>query len=210
MPSQTEVAYKQRFSNTVEGLALNPAVIPNPYGYQSLCFEALDAVRTANNYRPKIYAVPDQTAFGSTGLAPFNDFITQVRMLPGTLIIGMSLTVLNYYGSPTAIAFNPASNFYVAVNDDTTGIPLFSDWLGELLFNVPTLYNDATHAARPDHVNKTAWLPLTKPRPILTPGIVTVTMCYKGTPGVSQNIAPQLLLQCAEPCDVIRGVRECQ
>ena len=203
------IAYMQRMDNTVDGFAYNTAVIPNLYGYQSLGVAALDAVRNANNYRPKIYAIPDQTEFGA-GLPPFTDFITQVRMIPGTLVIGMSLTILVLSGVNTATYWPTMNNFYVSVNDENTGLPFFSDWLTEALFNVPVLYNDTVATNRQDYVPKTAWLPLTRPRPVLAPGIITVTMCYKGTPGVSPNIAPQVLLQCAEPCTVWRGQGECQ
>ena len=216
----TEVAYKRRESNLVDGIALNSAVTPNLYGYQSLCYSAMDAVRLSNNMRPKIYAVPDMFSYGVNsggvgtplGMQPFTDYVTQIRVLPGTLVLGMTLAVLGNIQAATpggsSGTFLLANNFYVSVVDDGTGVPFFSDWLNQLLFNVPTNLNDATNTARPTYVAKTQWLPLTRPRVILDPGSITVTFCYKGT-DPTINIAPQVILNCAEPCNVMRQSQEC-
>lgn len=223
----TEIAYKQRVNNVVDGWALNSALYPNPYYYQWLCVGAMDAVRAANNYRPKIYAIPDQTAIPARanpitsndeapGMQPFSDYITQVRMLPGTIVLGMSLTVLVYVGGAPgvyqAITFQQPNNFYVNCTDDATGIPFFSNWMTELMFNVPCLWQGdgllPPLINQVDYVAKTSWLPLTRPRPVLNPGVVTVTMCHKSNVG-NYNINPQLLLMCAEPCNAIRAQEEC-
>jgi hypothetical protein len=206
--SPQEVAYKQRLNNFVDGFAVNTALIPNRYGYQSLCLDGLGPLRLANNYRPKIYAVPDQSELG-TGLIPFTDYMTQVRALPGTLVVGMSLVVLNW-NNQTDVAFNLEDNFYISVEDDATGVPFFSDWLCESMFNMPVLYTDATNTGVTTYVAKTAWLPLTKPRPIEDSGIMTIKMCYKATPASSGNISPQLLIICAEPCTILTQTLECE
>jgi hypothetical protein len=87
---------------------------------------------------------------------------------------------------------------YFNVTDDATGIPLFSSWLADIAFNVPILWQGSS-ANIPVYVAKSAWLPMTKPRTILAPGVITVEMCYKaGIP--DRNVSPQILLQCAEPC----------
>jgi hypothetical protein len=213
-----EVRYKQREANLVDGVALNTAVVPNQYGYQSLCYSAMDAIRLSNNYRPKIFAAPDLNVYGlnsvgSTpiGLTPFSDYVTQIRVLPGTIVLGMSIAVLDFIQPGTAGGeagdFNIANNFYVSLTDEGTGVPFFSDWLSQLLFNVPTLLNDTNNTSRPVYVPKTQWLPLTRPRVILAPGILTATFCYKGA---VVNLAPQIVLNCAEPCNVIRNNQECQ
>lgn len=202
-----EVAYLQRFNNSVDGWALNSALYPSPYVYQWLCVEAMDAVRNANNYRPKIYGIPDITTFYSQqpqGMTPFTDYITQVRMLPGTIILGMSMGLS---GSGTWLLQN---NFYVDVTDDATGIPFFSDWLSEQTFNVPAVWNSVAVANVQDYVAKTAWLPLTRPRPVLSPGICSVTMSFKGTPSSTNPIFPQLTILCAEPCNMFRAQGECE
>ena len=220
MPTQTEVQYKQRVNNFVDGVALNSAVYPLPYVYQWLCYDAAEAARVANNYKPKIYAIPDQAVFpirvnppvtnaDNPGMLPFSDYVTQVRMLPGTLVVGMSLTLIFFTapGSYSANAFRKPGNFYVTALDDATGIPFFTDWPCELNFNVPVLWQGdgllPPIQNKQCYVAKTAWLPLTKPRAVLAPGIISVAMSYKGTPG-DINISPQLILQCAEPCNVMR------
>lgn len=221
MPSPEQIAYMQRASNFVDGLALNSAITPSPYCYQSMCFEGLNTIRLANNYRPKIYCVPDQSTFGyplplggapppgSNGMFPFTDFMTQVRMLPGTVVLGMTLANVGGDGG-YPFGFNLADNFYISVEDDATGVPFFSDWIAELMFNVPVLWNSVARANVFDYVAKTCWLPLTRPRVIEAPGTITVKGCYKATPGSSINISPQLILHCAEPCSVIRGISECE
>lgn len=218
MPSQDQITYLQRPGNFVDGFALNSGVTPSPYCFQSMCFEGLSTIRIANNYRPKIYAIPDQSTFGgypiptggnpppgSPGMFPFTDFMTQVRMLPGTVILGMALVNVGGLNG-----FFLADNFYINVEDDATGIPFFSDWIAELMFNGPVLWNSVGNANVYDYVAKTCWLPLTRPRVIEAPGTITITGCYKATPGSSVNLAPQLILQCAEPCSVLRGVSECE
>ena len=209
MPNTTQqVAYQQRYNNFVDGFAINTAVIPNRYSYQDLALNAMGALRLANNYRPRIYAVPDQSAFGLTGMVPFSDFMTQIRALPGTIITGMTLCVLNF-GTDDDVALALTDNLYISVEDEATGIPFFSDWAAELMFNSPTLYTDTAIGPVSTYVSKTAWLPLTRPRPLVDSGVVTVKMSYKATPGTSGNIAPQLLLICAEPCAQIRQTLEC-
>jgi hypothetical protein len=183
-------------------------MIPSPYNYVSLCFGAMSALRLSNNYRPKLYAVPDQTELGA-GLTPFSDYMTQVRIIPGSIVIGMSLVVLNWFTPPTDAAFVWQNNFYVGCEDDATGIPFFSDWLTEAMFGSPVLFNSLTTPGVSQYVAKTAWLPLTRPRPIEAPGTVTVKMSYKGQPVTpSQNISPQLILICAQPCGA-EYIKEC-
>jgi hypothetical protein len=219
-----EVAYKQRESNMVDGVSLNAAVVPNQYGYQSLCYSAMDAVRLANNYRPKIYAAPDLNVYGlcdsgvdtPLGIPQFSDYVTQIRMLPGTLVLGMTLAVIDFIGNTPGSqgggfsnTFNLANNLYVSVVEDGTGIPFFSNWLSQLLFNVQTHLNDATNTNRNVYSLITHWLPFTRPRVVLDPGSVTVSFCYKGNSS-TVNMAPQVILQCAEPCNVFRNSQECQ
>lgn len=202
MPNPSIVEYLQRTTNKVDGWALNHAVIPNAYSYQALSVGSM-SLRYANNFKPKVYAVPDVSQFGAAGIPPFSNGVYQVRITPGSFILGCSLTITNYFGTPEAKNFSWQNNFYVAVMDDSTGIPLFSDWLTEALFNVPVLWNDPSGApsARQTYVPKTAWFPLTKPRPVVDPGTVTVEFSYKGTvTPASQNIAPQVVIMCAEPC----------
>lgn len=220
MPNDTEIAYKQRLNNQVDGWALDSGLYNNPYVYQWLCVEAQDAIRNANNYRPKIYAIPDAGAFpispASGGTNPgepaFSDYATQVRMLPGTIVLGMTLTyaLYNAPGVYSALAFNAPGQMYINVTDDATGIPFFSDWISEALFNVPVLWQGAVPSppfgSLSTYVAKTAWLPLTRPRPILSPGVITVEFSYKA----GFNTTTQLILNCAEPCNVFRAQGECE
>lgn len=202
MIDPTRVQYLQRPGNFVDGLAVNTAVIPSPRNYASLCFNAMSSVRLANNYRPKLYAIPDQSELGA-GMTPFSDYMTQARIIPGSIIIGMSLVVLNWFTPPTDAAFAWQNNFYVGVEDDATGIPFFNDWLSEAVFDVPVLYNAPAALGVNYYVAQTAWLPLTRPRPVESPGTVTVKMCYKGQPSLpSPNMSPQLILICAQPCGI--------
>lgn len=224
--SQTEITYKQRINNSVDAWAINSALFPVEYSYQWQCVNAMNAVRAANNYRPKIYAVPDQSVFpqhanpivtnpDNPGMLPFSDYTTQVRMVPGTIVVGMSLAVTNF-GAPGAYDsnyFDRLANTYLNCTDDATGVPFFSDWMAEILFNVPVFWNGQVPAPPVQGVGAytavTSWLPLTRPRTVLSPGVVTVQMCFKSTPG-GANEAPQLLLYCAEPCNVIRNTQECE
>lgn len=196
-----EIQYRQRPDNFVDGWAYNTAMLPNRYSYQNLCFGAMSAIRAANNFRPRLYAMPDQSAFGTTGITPFTDYTTQVRMLPGTQVLGITIGFITFSSSPVITPFNMENAYYVNVMDDSTGIPFFSDWLSEVMFNIPVLYTDATVTNRSVYVPKTAWLPLTRPRPILAPGIVTMTFSYKGNAAGAIRISPQVVLICAEPCE---------
>lgn len=200
--------YKDRNVNgIVDCYAHIAALIPNAYSYHAMCVGAMDAMRNANNYRPKLYPMPDQTAFtplSSNGLTPFTDFYTQVRMLAGTYIMGMTLTVYPEN-------FTLQNNFYVDVTDDGAGVPFFTGWVSETQFLVPVAYNDASGiTGRSTYTGKFPWFPFTKPRPVSEPGIVSVGMCAKYNPSTSSNIAPQLVLVCAEPCNVLRNVQECR
>lgn len=206
--AQENWQYKDRNANgIVDTYAHISALIPNPYSYFSNCIDSMDALRNANNYRPKIYCVPDQTTFlplTSAGMQPFSDFYTQVRMLPNTMIVGMSLAIFGTGG------FNKQNNFYVTVTDDGTGVPFFSEWVAETQFLVSVLYNTSTITSRPTYNGKFPWFPLTKPRPVSDSGIVSVGMSLKLEPKTDPNYAPQVILMCAEPCNVFRNQRECQ
>jgi len=207
--------YKDRNANGIcDSYAHIAAMIPNSYTYQWLCVESMNALRNANNYRPKLYCLPDQTVWqpiGTNGLPPFQDYYTQVRMIPGTIIVGMSLTVANDFAGWATTPFNKQNNFYVDVTDDGTGIPFFTGWVAETQFIAPCLYNDASGVtSRQTYNGKFPWFPLTKARPVSDPGIVSVGMCAKYEPSTDSPIAPQLILICCEPCNVFRGVGGCQ
>ena len=221
MLDKESVDYRRRVNNHVDGFALNTAINPSPYVYQWACIESMLPVRVANNYRPKIYAVPDQSVYPvarvnppttfaeQPGMLPLSDYTTQVRMLPGTIVLGLGLTVLNYVPEVyTASRFLTVDSLYLHVADDTTGIPFFSDWIAEINFNVPmtSVFNFHAPIEGVYYVAKTAWLPLTKPRLITPPGLINVTISYNTGAITGVNIAPQVILQCAEPSNVIRPV----
>jgi hypothetical protein len=217
MADSNYVAYLQRTVNVVDGFSLNSAVYPLPYVYQGLCIGAMGPIRQANNYKPKIYAIPDQSVFGlgvanpnNSGMTPFSDYVTQTRVVPGTLVLGITIAMIVWEAGSITPPFGVAAgldvpnNLYINVTDDATGIPFFSSWLADIAFNVPILWNSTGPQNVPDYVTKTAWLPLTKPRPILSPGIITVEMCLKSYIP-DRNVSPQVILQCAEPCGNAEG-----
>jgi hypothetical protein len=200
--------YKDRNANgIVDTYAHIAALIPNPYSYPWACVEAMDAVRNANNYRPKIYCVPDQTQFiplNTAGMKPFSDFYTQIRMVSGTIVVGMSLTIFGTGG------FNKQNNFYVQVVDDGSGIPFFTEWVADTHFLVQVALNTASITSRVVYNGKFPWFPLTKPRVVSEPGIVSVGLCLKYEPNTDPNYAPQVVLICLEPCGVFNNAQECQ
>jgi len=201
--------YLDRNENGIcDSLAHIPQNIPSPYNFYSMCAEAMMALRLANNYRPKLYCVPDPTIWGpnnvaTNGMPPFSDYYTQARMIPGTFVVGFTL------GIQTA-SWNKQNNLYVEITDDGTGIPFFVGWLAETQFMVPVLYNDLSGVtSRAVPTWKFPFMPLVKPRAVSDPGIVSVGMCAKYEPSSDPNIWPQVTIVCAEPCNVIRNVKEC-
>lgn len=208
MPSQ-DWQYKNRDNGIVDPWLHINMLIPNAYTYQWQCVEQMDAIRRANNYRPKVYAIPDDSTWypiATAGMQPFSTYNTQVRMLPNTLILGFQL-----WPDTSQSASPDPDNFYVTVTDDGTGTPIIDGWMAEVETITPVTYTSLiAPAGRQCFSGKTPWFPLPKPRVILDPGIVSIEFCRKNIPGASLNSAPQLLLFCAQPCSVTRGVEECQ
>jgi len=210
MIDQKELQYKQRADNYVTGSAFNHAVVPNRYSYFSLANQMMSGIRNANNFRPRLFALPDSSVFGTTGIAPFTDYTSQIRMLPGTQVVGYSLGFITFGEVPTDSPLYMENAFYLSLMDDSTGIPFFSDFLSEIFFNINVAYTNGSVSQKQVYVAKKAWMPLTRPHPILAPGIVTMTFSYKGSLTDNIFIAPQVLLVCAEPCGAVVNLGECQ
>lgn len=191
--------YKDRGANGLcDSFAHNAALIPNAYTFQWMCVNGMEGLRRANNFRPKLYCFPDPsllTPVTTNGMTPFSVYYTQIRMVPGTVVMGMTV-------NSTSNPFARQNNFYVEVVDDGTGVPFFTGWLSEVNFDAPTAFNDPNNTARPVYNGKIAWMPLTKTRVINSPGVISIGMCFKSDPNNASNfnIAPQVILVCAEPC----------
>lgn len=207
MPNKGKLTPPNDDGPIIDGFSYNQELQSfNPYDYRVDCLKALEPLRRAASYRPKIYARPDikYNVANVPGLQPFTNIQQQVRMVPGTWIWGIGVGVINYtidLGVPVASqsnAFNVQNCFYFNLRDDSTGTLLWQDWISEVNF-YPSVLNGGGRTLN----NKSMFCMLmSEPRCILDPGIVTIEISTNGAEGDGTSFVstPQLILYCAEPC----------
>lgn len=185
----------------VDGFCYAARMMDTPYMYQTSALESLDTLRRAKNFVPRIYALPDIT---NGPLANYSNFTGQVRVVDGSYLWAVSLGVFidDNIGPPFAFDRSFPSvgqngqRYFISVRDEGSGVPIFSDWVSETNLFVPT---DDSSDNRVFY-SILAPMPLSSPRPILAPGVLTVNISFTFTYAVA-SVTPQVLLYCAEPCN---------
>lgn len=140
-----------------------------PTQYRASVLAQMEVLRRSRSYKARYYTCPDTLV---EPIAAYGQVETQVRMIPGTYVWGLSL-----FRSPT-------TGGRVQITDASTEIPLFSDYIRAALLvqasgqRAPTL--------------------LAQPRLISEPGQVNVEI-YNDT---GDPLTVQLVLYCAEPVPI--------
>ena len=173
----------------IDGFVLNPYTVLKPYDYYPGALGQLGALRRANTYRARIYAVPDDF---NQPLQAYETLEYNVKVTGGSYLWG--LRFVQY--SPVWTQQAPA-NVVVQLTEACTGIELYREFstTGGLAFYTAATQGRGFHLP---HI-------LTQPRLLLDPGEITVELCNLS--GSVQYC--QLLLHTAEPASLVeRGGRE--
>lgn len=183
----------------VDGFCYAGRLMDTPYLYQAGALNQLGTLRLANGFVPRIYAFPSIT---DAPLPNFSNIQGQLRVVEGSYLwaVGIGIYINDNIGPPFVFdnTFpNAPQQYFFSVRDDGSGVPIMNDWISESNFFVPCedglgqiIYNSVL-----------APFPLDVPRPILSPGIITVEICNSNARnGATTTATPQVLLYCAEPC----------
>lgn len=181
----------------VDGFCYAGRLMDSPYLYQAGSVANLEALRLAGGYVPRIYAAPDITA---PPLGNFANTTQQLRLVEGTYVWAISLGcyINDNIGPPFTFDRNfPATNqYFIDVRDEATGVPIFSDWVSESDLFVPV----EDFGLVRNFFSYLAPFPLSNPRPIMNPGVVTIQISNSQSNSAA-SVQPQVVLYCAEPCN---------
>lgn len=158
-----------------------------PERYRASAVKQLEFLRRANNYRPRMYVVPDPF---NVPIQPYLTQEYQFRVTPGSLIWAV---LANAYDPSSHYAQVSAKDLLVQVTDSCTGVKFFSDFTTAATFQAPQM-----RAAADTNFGVEPFI-LTEPRLIGDPGHINVEI--SNALGVAQYI--QFTLFSAEPCEVI-------
>lgn len=161
--------------SVVDGFALSTTLRLLPSVSRAHALAQLETLRQARGYKARYYPAPDDLVLPIAG---YGQVETQIRMVAGTYIWGLSVvTVIPEDSEATS------SQVRIQVTDMATEIPLFSDYIQSVLME-----QTAGLAHRAPDI-------LAEPRLIGEPGTVNVEI-YNDN---ADEVTVQLVLYCAEP-----------
>lgn len=167
----------------VDGFSYNTQLLYLWERYFPNALAELDILRRANNYRPRWFTIPDDIG---VPVQPYDTYYQQVEVADGSYLWGYEFCSVSALSPSNASTPTTASDLCIQITDSCTGIPIFQDFA-----NGNGCHSDFSSRAVP--------ILLSKPRLILTPGLVNCEIANR----TANQITCQLLLMFAEPCRII-------
>lgn len=168
----------------VDGFTLNPAMRLFPYDYSAGALAQMDVLRRAATYRPRWYCVPDDF---NQPIPAYTTLEYQIKVSAGSYLWGWRFLQFN----STTWAQVAPTGVVVKITEVCTGIPIMREFVEGSAY--------AQYNASPQTRGIVLPSMLTQPRLLLEPGDVSVEMCNL----TSAVVYCQMLLHCAETCEVI-------
>lgn len=170
----------------VDGFSYNTELLYLPERYFPDALAEMDVLRRANNYRPRWFTIPDDIGIP---VQPYDTYYYQVEVADGSYCWGYTFASISAIPPGGGSTATTASDICIQATDSCTGIPLFQDFANGF-------------GCRSNFTSRAVPIILSKPRLILSPGLVNVEIANR-TPN---QITCQLLLLFAEPCKLIEEI----